>query len=499
MGDEKRPGRLLRDRWGALFAPPDFENESDRLAAEALNGALWLGTILLVALVIWEVFVDPRTGKTGVFDQLAGLGILVVGHWLLRRGRLRWVGGVTVSLGWLLMSADIYYRQGLHSPNIAVETLLVFVAGLLVNGRFALGLAGVIIALNFATALRQMEGILPNIAGGPAPLTRWFVLSIYIALAAFFVTIIRRYLDSSIQRSEMSDHLYQTLLRSTSEAVVLVDLEGCIARINRRGCDLIGCRLEEVLGSDFRALVGRRYHALLDRYVPRVLAGHEPPVYEIELNTRDGHAIPVEVSSGLVLDGKGRPIFIQNILRDMSERKVVEQALLHQATHDPLTGLLNRAEFEANLERAISRAQRERSRLALLFIDIDDLKKVNDQFGHATGDELLKAAAERLARTVRSGDILARQSGDEFVILVEPLHALSSASQLAGRILAEIARPLMIGDRGLQVSCSIGISIFPHDGGDAVGLMQAADLAMYAAKRAGKNQASFTTDIAPPA
>jgi diguanylate cyclase (GGDEF)-like protein/PAS domain S-box-containing protein len=497
MGEEGRSRRSLRERWGAFFARPEFEREADRLMAEALRLSLWLSIALTLVVPVGRILLEGGTARVAFADLLLALLLLAVGLWLLRRKMLKLVAGLTISLGWLLMTADILAREGLFSPNILSEIIIIFAAGLLVGPAFATLIGALSIGVNFVAVVEHLTGRLPAAPEMESPLTKWFILSVYILLAALFVSIVRRWLDASIQRSELSDHLYQTLMRSTAEGVVLVDLEGEIRRINPRGCALIGCQPEEALGRDFREMVGERYHALLNRYLPRVVSGEELPVYEIELKTRDGGSLPVEVSSGLVLDGEGRPLYIQNILRDVGERKRAERELRYYATHDRLTGLLNRAEFEANLDRAISRAQRERSRLALLFIDIDNLKKVNDKYGHAAADELLKAAAQRLAKTVRTGDVLARQSGDEFVVLIEPLHGLSAASKLAGRILAEIARPLMFEGQPIQVSCSIGIGIFPHDASGATELMQAADLAMYVAKRRGKNRASFSANVSP--
>ncbi|TAK13353.1 MAG: sensor domain-containing diguanylate cyclase [Anaerolineae bacterium] len=472
----------------ARFAPPHFENETDRLAAEALNTALWLGGALLALLIGWQVIIGGRTGNIAIKDELVGLGIVLLGHWLLLRGWLRWVGGITVSLGWLLMTGDILFRHGLLSPNLAAETIMVFVAGLLVNGRFALTLAALSIAVNAIAARAHLQGVLSYPPGDPDPLSRWFVVSIYIALAAFFVVVIRRYLDGSIRRSELSDHLYQALFRSTTEAVVLLDKEGRIHRINRRGADMLGYTAETLIGRSLTDLVTPRYRETLLRFLPRVLAGQDIPVYEIELLTREEAMIPVEVSTGVVLDGDLKPILVQNLLRDVSERKRTERTLRYHATHDRLTGLLNRAQFETSLNNAVERARREGTQLALLFIDLDDLKKINDEFGHAGGDELIRTAALRLAMSVRTGDVLARQSGDEFVVLLEPLHGLGAAETLGERILKKVSDPMEVGGKLLHASCSIGVSLFPQDAPDGPALMRAADLAMYAAKRAGKNR-----------
>lgn len=491
MGTGQQAWRRVLNWLRARLATPHFQSETDRLAADALNTALWLGGALLALLVAWQLVLDDRTSNIPLTDQLVGLGIIVLGHWLLRRGWLRGVGGITVSLGWLLMTGDILFREGLLSPNLAAETILVFVAGLLVNGRFALALAALSIVVNYVAMRGHLQGLLPYPSGEPDPRTRWFVLSIYIALAAFFVNVIRRYLDRSIRRSELNDHLYQALLRSTGDAVVLLDLGGNITRVNRRAAELLGYPAEAIVGRPFTEFISPRFAERLARLLPRVVAGQEMPVYEIELLTNEEAVIPVEVSTGLVLDNGGRAIMVQNILRDMSERKRAERELRYHATHDRLTGLLNRAEFETSLQGAIERARRGDYPLALLFIDMDNLKAVNDQYGHAAGDELIRTAALRLAMSVRTRDVLARQSGDEFVVLLDPLRGLDAAEALAERILRKVGEPMEVNGHRLQASCSIGISLFPHNAADGAALMQAADLAMYAAKRAGRNRFHF--------
>ena len=149
----------------------------------------------------------------------------------------------------------------------------------------------------------------------------------------------------------------------------------------------------------------------------------------------------------------------QGLLVDTTDRKRLESQLIHDALHDPLTGLANRVLLRDHLERALARQGREPGRVALLFVDLDDFKRVNDTFGHAVGDDILCCIAERLARAVREGDVVGRQSGDEFAILLVNVVAEEEASAAAQRVLGELRRPIQLGGQSIVVDGSVGIAV----------------------------------------
>lgn len=189
--------------------------------------------------------------------------------------------------------------------------------------------------------------------------------------------------------------------------------------------------------------------------------------------------------------------------RDVTERVLAEaelkekhEALAHQAHHDPLTGLSNRILFSAHLGRSLARAQRSGKGLALLFLDLDGFKAVNDTMGHAMGDILLQRVAERLRRHVRESDLVARMGGDEFTILLEDVHKPEDAEQVARNLLAALAEPVKLDGQSMQIGGSIGISLYPEHTGDADTLLRYADDAMYQAKAQGKNGCCFYQQMA---
>lgn len=198
---------------------------------------------------------------------------------------------------------------------------------------------------------------------------------------------------------------------------------------------------------------------------------------------KDGRLIWSEAHVNMVCDTTGREVAMEGIVRDVSERKALEEQLVHQALHDPLTGLGNRTLFHDRVGQAIARLGRSSSLVALLYVDLDHFKLVNDVLGHAVGDELLQAVAERLVLAARSNDSVVRLGGDEFVILCEGLAEEEEAIGIARRVMDQFATPFSIRDRELSVSASIGVAASPVD--SAEDLLRNADASMYRAKQLG--------------
>jgi diguanylate cyclase (GGDEF)-like protein/PAS domain S-box-containing protein len=207
---------------------------------------------------------------------------------------------------------------------------------------------------------------------------------------------------------------------------------------------------------------------------------------ESRIRAHDGTWVPVESSCRNLLDDPQIRGFVVNS-RDISERKNLEQQLEHRALHDPMTGLANRALLLDRLEHAAARTARSGSRYAVLFVDLDDFKPINDTLGHAVGDAVLTTIAQRLTRAVRSADTVARIGGDEFAILLEDGRTDADAAKAAGRILAAMSRPIHASGAEVEVTASIGIA-YDEGGADPTHVLRNADIAMYLAKRAGKDR-----------
>jgi len=204
----------------------------------------------------------------------------------------------------------------------------------------------------------------------------------------------------------------------------------------------------------------------------------------------NGTRLPVELALTRVRVSDDMTSVIYAFVRDISERRRGEEQLTFMAYHDPLTGLANRTLAKQQLDHALARARRYGGSAALMFIDLDDFKLVNDRLGHAIGDRVLAAVGDRLRDALRESDVLARQGGDEFLVVLADLKGDPSqgAENVARKLVEALARPFVITEHELRISASVGIAVFPDDGADTEALLRHADLAMYRAKAAGGGQ-----------
>ena len=245
-------------------------------------------------------------------------------------------------------------------------------------------------------------------------------------------------------------------------------------------------------GSDALARVPRQSRHQMAQFVS-VDAGctQPPPRCPLQLRRLDGTLVDVEYFGCAIRFNDCESVM--NVAHDITEWREHEQAIEHQATHDLLTGLPNRALFLDRLALAIRRAERHRGRLAVMFVDLDKFKHVNDTLGHAAGDQLLRTVGARLAQCVRDADTVARLGGDEFVLLLDHPLGESTPAMVAERVAQRLGEPVTLGGHEHVVTGSIGISIYPDDGGHAEELLRQADIAMYRAKEAGRNGFQFFT------
>ena len=202
---------------------------------------------------------------------------------------------------------------------------------------------------------------------------------------------------------------------------------------------------------------------------------------------RDGGRVAVSLTLSALHDSQGQISGYLGISYDITERQRLAEQLSLLAYHDGLTGLPNRLQIEDRLQQSIALASRGHGGLALLFIDLDHFKPINDRFGHAVGDQVLCEVARRLQSELRTADLVARLGGDEFVVLLSTLTQAEDSLRVADKLLLALAEPMLIGNHRLQVSTSVGLAHYPESGSDAAALLRSADAAMYAAKLAGRN------------
>ena len=283
-----------------------------------------------------------------------------------------------------------------------------------------------------------------------------------------------------------SEERFRTLVEKAPLGVGITDEHGLFESVNAAYLAIYGYTREEMLGQHFTMLLPQSLRAESGRRYERLIAGGSDSQREYDVVTRQGEIRTVLVTlvpmSGP--DGRAR---VASFVIDISERKRTEKHLDHLAHHDTLTGLPNRVLFHDRLTRALVHARRHAQLAALLFLDLDGFKAINDTHGHAGGDVVLQAVAQRLRGCVREEDTVARLGGDEFTVLLPNVGSGDNAASVARKILGELSTPYKLAGHDLHVTVSIGVSLYPFDGQDAGALMRAADMAMYRAKGMGKN------------
>lgn len=228
-----------------------------------------------------------------------------------------------------------------------------------------------------------------------------------------------------------------------------------------------------------------------ERYLATIAAAWENAgtcASEYRMVSRDGRVVWISSHAKILCDASGRGTRMIGVSQDVTARKLREDEERFLAYHDTLTGLPNRRLLDDRLRQALHLAQRRDARLAVMLIDLDEFKQVNDRFGHRAGDAVLREVAARLAGCVRKADTLARQGGDEFVVVLPDLAQQADCDVVAQKILRALEAPLRAGGEDLRLGASVGISLYPADAGDGDALLRNADAAMYRAKRAGGNQ-----------
>ena len=282
-----------------------------------------------------------------------------------------------------------------------------------------------------------------------------------------------------------------TILTSISDGVVSTDREGRVTFMNSVAESLTGLRKEDCLGRDLGealVLVGGRTGRRVPIQVRKSSRKQDRlPDGQDLLLLRGADKVPVEVGAALIRDEKDRVDGTVLVFRDVTQRKRQEERLAFLAIHDSLTELPNRVLFNDRLTLALANAARRKKEIAVLMLDLDRFKKINDVLGHSVGDRLLKAVGARLAARLRKSDTIARLGGDEFMVLLPEISGPGAAERVARRILRAFKAPFDLTDRKIPITASIGIASYPRDGKDVESLTKNADIAMYAAKEGGRN------------
>ncbi|WP_207458126.1 sensor domain-containing diguanylate cyclase [Azospirillum sp. SYSU D00513] len=311
------------------------------------------------------------------------------------------------------------------------------------------------------------------------------VLWLFLRRAFALYTAKESALREAMARVQRSESDLRSILDNLPDAFYRVDMKGTITMVSPHFAREFGYELEEVIGTnlaDYYLDPGGRA-----RFLEALRAnGGRVQQHRIAMRRKDGSPLWVSVNALIRHDESGTPVGVEGIGRNITEQHALEDRLRHLASHDMLTGLCNRIRFEDRLTHAIARARRDGQPLALLYLDLDGFKTINDTHGHHTGDEILVTVARRLTEALRDSDTTARMGGDEFAVLLEGGITAEAAATVARKIVETVSTPLPGLDE--RISTSVGIALYPRDGSDGDTLLKSADKAMYHAKRTGKNR-----------
>ena len=257
---------------------------------------------------------------------------------------------------------------------------------------------------------------------------------------------------------------------------------------NKVFAEFMGVVVEDIIGKHMREVLGEETYREIEGYFVQVLQGHAV-TYQRTRTLANGEPRYLEIALLPHVGDHGKILGCFAVTTDITERKLAEERIEHVAHHDNLTGLPNRLLFGDRLSQAISLAKRDSREFALLYLDLDKFKPVNDTLGHTTGDELLQAVAARIRHQVRESDTVARIGGDEFTVILPDIGKREEAETVARKVISALSAPFQLGSQkqSIEIGTSIGIAVYPADGRDADALVKAADAAMYSAKRVGSS------------
>lgn len=322
------------------------------------------------------------------------------------------------------------------------------------------------------------------------------VAGIATGVLVFFAVLLILLLDRRRRAAEAlqaSVALYRATFHQAATGIAHVAPDGRILRANQKFHDMLGYDDAELRGRMLAELSDAHWRNAVQEFLEARLSSHASDrSSEIEkpYRRKDGALLWVCEALGVVRSGDGTPDYLVAVTQDITARKELEERLSHDAMHDALTGLPNRSLFHDRLEHVLASARRHGRQAAVLYLDLDGFKGVNDAHGHAVGDVMLREAARRMKQAVREEDTVARLGGDEFAVVLATVGGPQDSAHVAEKLVRTLSDPYEIEGRILRISASVGVAGFPAEGEEASALVQHADSAMYAQKRARKQRAA---------
>ena len=294
----------------------------------------------------------------------------------------------------------------------------------------------------------------------------------------------------------LSEERYRNVLENMQDSYIELDLAGNFTFINEATCRNLGYTMEELIGQNFSIIAPGEdeVKTIFEAYNEVYKTGEPHTGFAFKVMRKDGATGYAETSISVIKNEQGRTIGFRSVGRDVTERKQLQLKLEEMATHDYLTGLPNRVLLLDRFNIAAALARRNKVRLAVMSLDLDKFKSINDALGHEAGDQVLKAIGTRLTGIIRASDTVARIGGDEFILVMLETNHMEDATVIAQKILDSFTEPLLIDGHQLHLSTSIGIAIYPEDAEDMETLTRKSDAALYYSKGHGRNQFKFYGD-----
>ena len=352
--------------------------------------------------------------------------------------------------------------------------------------------------LALAAEIRKTDTSIPIILTTAFENSNYFMRSIEIGVDRYVTKPIDiELLNAALQKSavriraDQEVRLASKVFDNSVEAILITDSDNKICWINPAFTATTGYQLDEVIGKNPSILSSGRHDQLFYQQLWLEVEQNASWKGEIWNRRKNGEIFPEWLSISVLSDNLGKPTHYVGIFSDISERKASEEKIKHLAHHDPLTGLPNRNLLQDRIKVALAHAQRKQHTVALMMLDLDKFKQVNDSFGHQVGDALLQEVASRLHALFRASDTVCRLGGDEFVIVLNDISDVADVRRAAKNILDTITPNLLVENCVTGISPSIGIALYPQDGIDIDSLLKHADMAMYTAKRQGGNSFYF--------
>ncbi|CAM3033365.1 putative bifunctional diguanylate cyclase/phosphodiesterase [Janthinobacterium lividum] len=298
--------------------------------------------------------------------------------------------------------------------------------------------------------------------------------------------------EGKLAALERSEERFRRIVHGAEEGIWEIDAQALTSFVNPKMAHMLGCQIEDMLGQPLAAFMDDEGRAILERNIARRQDGIAER-HEFKFLRRDGSTLWATLATNPIFDSSGTYLGALALVSDITAQRAASERIWRQANFDPLTGLPNRHMFLDRLQHEARHASREGGCLALLFIDLDHFKQVNDRLGHEKGDMLLRQAALRISERVRATDTVARLGGDEFTVILAGVGQLGGIERVLQELTTALALPFVLDGDTAQVSASVGVALYPADAEATETLLRHADQAMYAAKSAGRNGYSYFT------